>query len=94
MTLSDSLFGGILKQTYEKLVVIVNKKIRLNLPGYYDKKEREDWSCELGQNTIGLPINRVSGFGVLEYQKFQMTMTKVSVFSVQVSASIFLFPDT
>ena len=48
-------------------MVNVNKKIRLNLPGYYDKKGQELWSCEVGQNTIGLPINRVTNFGVLEY---------------------------
>ena len=50
-------------------MVIVNKKIRLNLPGFYDNKGNKPWPFELGQNPIGLPIKLVTGFGVLEYWK-------------------------
>jgi hypothetical protein len=32
--------------------------------------------------------------GVLQEEKFQITKTEVSGFSVQVSAFMFLFPDT
>ena len=43
---------------------------------------------------MALPVKMMSAFVVLEYQKLQITMTKVSVFRFQVSASVFLLPDT
>jgi hypothetical protein len=51
---------------------------------------------------MALPVDMSSGFGVLEYwsvgltknSKSQITMTEVSGFSVQVSAFLFLFPET
>ena len=51
---------------------------------------------------MALPINMLSGVGVLEYwsnagieiPKSQITLTKVSVFRFQVSAFVFFLPDT
>jgi hypothetical protein len=41
-----------------------------------------------------LLVKMTSAFGVLEYQKLQITMTKVSVFRFEILPLIFLFPDT
>jgi hypothetical protein len=47
-----------------------------------------------GQSSMDLPVKIVSSRGVLEEEKFQITKTEVSGFSVQVSVFLFFFPDT
>jgi hypothetical protein len=59
-----------------------------------------DWgrrqSFAAGQSCMAWWVKMVSFFGILEYQKFQITITEVSVFRFQVSAflSLFLTPET
>jgi hypothetical protein len=43
---------------------------------------------------MDLPVKIASSRGVLEEEKFQITKTEVSGFSVQVSVFLFFFPDT
>jgi hypothetical protein len=43
---------------------------------------------------MALPVKIGSCFGVLKEEKFQITKTEVSGFSVQVSVFLFFFPDT
>jgi len=43
---------------------------------------------------MALSVKMMSAFAVLEYQKLQITTSKVSVFRFRVSVFVFLLPDT